>query len=123
MKIKSLGWRVLVKPITLEEEADVPEFLKNSKFVIKAGSDVNDERRAKVALEQGVVVDIGPQAFRNKEWGWNAQAEQEGLWSMPIKLGDKVWFGKYAGKLIPDPEDKQEYMLLLDEDLQCLIGE
>ncbi len=122
MKIKSLGWRVLVKPVTLEEDSAVPEFLKNSKFVIKAGMDINDERRAKVALEQGVVVDIGPQAFRNKEWGWNAQAEAEGLWIMPIKLGDKVWFGKYAGKLIPDPEDNQEYMLLLDEDLQCLIG-
>lgn len=113
MKLKPLGWRVLVKPITLEEEAAVSDFMKAAGFKIKAGLDINDERRAKVALEQGIVVAIGPQAFKNKEWDFE----------VPVKIGDKVWFGKYAGKLVPDPEDNQEYMLLLDEDLQCLIGE
>jgi co-chaperonin GroES (HSP10) len=113
VKIKPLGWRVLVKPITLEEEASVSDHMKKLGFVIKAGADANDDRRAKVALEQGVVVAIGPQAFKNKEWDFE----------VPVKLGDKVWFGKYAGKLVPDPEDGIEYMLLLDEDLQCLIGE
>jgi|ERR1700682_1074353 len=112
MKLTPLGWRVLVKPITLEEEATVSEYMKKAGFTVKAGLDINDERRAKVALEQGVVVAIGPQAFQNKEWDFK----------VPVKVGDKVWFGKYAGKLVPDPEDGVEYMLLLDEDLQCIIG-
>ena len=56
MKLRPLGWRVLVKPVTLEENEAVPEGLKALKFTIKAGLDINDERRAKVALEQGVVV-------------------------------------------------------------------
>jgi|ERR1017187_2187615 co-chaperonin GroES (HSP10) len=123
MSLNPLGWRVLVKPVTLEEDASMPEFLKTSKFLIKSGLDVNDERRAKVALEQGVVVSIGPTAFRDASWGWAKAAEEGGAWQMPVKVGDKVWFGKYAGKLIPDPTDGVEYMLLLDEDLQCQIGD
>ena len=123
MKLRPLGWRVLVKPITLEEEAALPDFLKNSKFIIKAGIDANADRRAKVALEQGVVVLIGPNAFKNKEWDWTHQKELSGEWKFPVMIGDKVWFGKYAGKLVPDPEDGVEYMLLLDEDLQCHILE
>ena len=119
MKLRPLGWRVLVKPVTLEEDAAMPEFLKHSKFQIKAGLDINDERRAKVALEQGVIVAIGGNAFRNKEWGYDGSPD----WVPPVSIGMKVWFGKYAGKLVPDPEDGVEYMLLLDEDLQCEIGE
>ena len=121
MKLRPLGWRVLVKPITLEEEAALPDFLKNSKFIIKAGEDANADRRAKVALEQGVVVAIGPNAFKNKEWDWSEEKEKSGEWKFPLKVGDVIWFGKYAGKLIPDPEDKIEYFLLLDEDCQCVV--
>jgi co-chaperonin GroES (HSP10) len=122
MKIRPLGWRVLVKPVTLEEDSAVSDYMKQAGFKIKAGLDVNDERRAKVALEQGIVVSIGPQAFRNKEWAWTQEREDNGSWLMPVTIGMKVWFGKYAGKLVPDPEDNVEYMLLLDEDLQCEIG-
>src|SRR5476649_2796227 len=83
MKIKPLGWRVLVKPVTLEEDAALPEFLKNSKFLIKAGMDANEDRRAKVAMEQGVVVALGSTAFKDKMWGWTQAKEDSGEWVVP----------------------------------------
>jgi len=123
MKLKPYGWRVYVAPIDLEEDLAMSEYLKNVGFKIKAGMDANDDRRAKVALSSGTLACIGPTAFHKEDWGWDEQKRCPTEFYDPPKVGDKVWFGKYAGKLVLDPEDNIEYMLLNDEDLQSQIEE
>lgn len=117
MKLKPTAWRVYVEPIDLEEDAMMSDYLKSIGLKIKAGLDANDDRRAKVALECGRIARVGPTAFKNKDWGYGTEDFD------PPKVGDKCWFGKYAGKLVLDPEDNIEYMLLNDEDIQSLIEE
>ncbi len=118
MKLKPTAWRVYVLPIDFEEDAAMSEYMKAINFKIKAGMESTDERRAKVALTMGQIASVGPTAFKNKDWGWSGA---EFLYGDPPKVGDKVWFGKYAGTLVMDPIDKLEYMLLNDEDIQSVI--
>jgi chaperonin GroES len=69
MKIKPLGDRVLVKPLTVEE-------------VTKSGI-VLPETAEKEKKEQGIIVAIG---------------DGEKIKKLHLKEGDKVLFGKYSGE-------------------------
>ncbi len=121
MKLRPYGWRVLVEPIDLEADVGMSEYLKDVGFKIKAGLDANDDRRAKVALACGTLKRVGPNAFHKQDWGWDEVRNEPTVWYEPPKIGDKVWFGRHAGKLILDPEDGIEYMSLNDEDIQTQI--
>ena len=96
MAVRALGHHVLVK---VEE----PE--KKSKGGIMIPNMVRDAERR--GSECGILVDIGPTA-------WLA----DGLGGIPwASIGDKIWFAKYAGKWVVDPETEEQVLLLLDTDV------
>lgn len=68
-----------------------------------------DNRRAKAGVDKGVVVAIGPTAYRD----FNVE--------VPVKVGDIVAFARFSGKTIVDPDDNEEYVALNDEDLVAIL--
>jgi co-chaperonin GroES (HSP10) len=96
--LKAIAWRVLVKPDPIEE--------KTSGGIVLA----LDEKLEKGARMTGVIVDIGDDVFPN------SLTEFAGL-----KVGDRIYFAKYAGKVVVDKNTKEEYIVLNDED--CVVKE
>ncbi len=70
-----------------------------------------NEKREQAAAEIGTVVDIGSTAF--KDYG-----ETPNL----IKVGDRVYFAKYAGKTVKDT-DGNEFLICNDEDIVGVLYE
>lgn len=99
--IKALGHFILVKVEQVEK-------------VSKGGIVLVDQmRQAEMrAAEKGVIVDVGPTA-------WAA----DGLGGEPwAKVGDTVFFAKYAGKWVKETdEDEDELLILLDTDIQARV--
>lgn len=101
-----LGHRILVKPEKLE---DVDEAFAAAK---RAGIQLldTDARKEQIAVDKGVVVAIGDTAF----------ADFGGVpW---CSVGDRIAYTRYGGKLIKDPADEVEYIILNDEDAICKIS-
>lgn len=108
LKIKAVGHRVIVK-------ADPVEVKTASGIVITV-----DEKREAAAAQKGTVVGIGEMAWKNKLYGYGIDG-----WEPWCKVGDRVYFARYAGKLIKDKIQGEEvvYFVLNDEDVQCQILE
>jgi co-chaperonin GroES (HSP10) len=68
-----------------------------------------ETKRAQAGVDKGVVVAIGPTAYRD----FNTD--------IPIKVGDVVAFARFSGKTIVDPKDDEEYVALNDEDLVAIL--
>lgn len=96
--LKALAWRVLVKPDPIEE--------KTSTGIVLA----LDEKLEKGARMTGVVMDIGPDVFPNSSVMYGG-----------LRVGDRIYFAKYAGKVVVDRDTKEEYIVLNDED--CVVQE
>ena len=95
--LEIVGFRLLVKPDDIEKERDIEGTEK--KLVI-----ITNDRYEKAAIQTGVVVGIGLQA-----WGGSTR------W---CEVGDRIMFSKYGGKWICDPSDEtKEYIVLNDEDV------
>jgi co-chaperonin GroES (HSP10) len=73
--------------------------------------DTAEKKREQAGVDQGVVVAIGPTAF--KDFGVDC----------PISVGDNIAFAKYSGKVVTDPDDNKVYVILNDEDVVCLVKE
>ena len=104
MSIKLLLHHVLVKASQVDETDEV---IRRAKA---AGIQVQLDQREKKAVEYGTVLQVGPTAF--KDYGRGPDI---------LKVGDTVSFAKYAGKAVKDKD--QEYLLLNDEDVLCVIGD
>lgn len=98
MRIEPAGHRVIVKPDALEEVTE-------GGIIIAHGA---DKKRKEQAQQTGVIVSVGPTA-------WKAFDEGE-PWAA---VGDRVYFAKYGGHIIED--SGQEYRLLNDEDITAII--
>lgn len=98
--------RILVKADRLEEVDKTHVQAKKLGLVIP---DHDDKKRAQAGVDKGTVISIGPTAFRD----FNAES--------PIKVGDYVAYARFAGKIIDDPETEEDFVLLNDEDIVCLI--
>jgi len=117
MKIKPCGHYVLVKPAKAEEK---DELLKKAKSF---GFEMNESvmKREQAAMTEGVIVAIGFQAW--KAYGADKNGER---WA---NVDDKVYFKRHVSDLIKDESDldedgkPQEYFLLVDENILCVIGE
>lgn len=96
--IKPAGHRVLVKPDAVEE-------ISKGGIVL-----VQNNKREKEAQITGVIVAIGPNAWKAYDGGepWAA-------------VGDRVYFAKYGGELIKDGDE--ELRILNDEDITAVFAE
>lgn len=104
--IKPLLHRIIVKQQKLEE---VDQTLKRARAAGIVIADHADTTRAQAGVDKGVVIAIGPTAYRD----FNTET--------PIQIGDVVVFAKFSGKVIQDPEDEEEYVALNDEDIVAII--
>lgn len=98
--------RIVVKQRNLSE---VREEYKRASAMNLVIPETEDKKRAQGGVDQGTVVAIGPTAFRD----FNTDC--------PIKVGDNVAFAKYSGKVVTDPDDEKEYVLLNDEDVVAVV--
>jgi chaperonin GroES len=100
MRVEPAGHRVIVKPDPLEEKS-------KGGIVIAYGE---DKKRVEQAQHTGVIVSVGPNAWKAFDDGvpWAA-------------VGDRVYFAKYGGFLIE--QDGEQYRLLNDEDITAIIRE
>lgn len=88
----ALGYRVLIKPEKIEE--------------VTAGGIVLPEtvrEKERLVTQTGEVVGIGPEC-------WDGKAQ----W---VEVGDRVLYSKYAQKHIQDPDTKENYVIVNDEDV------
>lgn len=102
--IQLLLHHVLVKPDDVTEADDIYRRAK------AAGLQLELSKREQKAVEYGIVVSIGPTAF--KDYGRGPDI---------LKHGDRISFAKYAGKSIKDGDT--EYLILNDEDVLAVITE
>ena len=98
--LEVIGHRVLIKPKELETKTQ-------SGILINYG---DAEKRHKVATMEGTIAGIGPLAWH--DWGDGTH------W---VEVGDRVLFAQYAGKLVQDPDTKEEFFVCNDEDVQVRI--
>ena len=71
-------------------------------------------KRAKAATVVGVVAGVGNMAWRAYDGG-------DPNWKPWAKVGDKVYFAKYAGKFITIEDE--DYIICNDDDIQAVIVE
>lgn len=111
------GHRVLVKNQKLEE---VDEVYKSAK---KAGlafvEDHDEHRRAQAGLDVGTVIQVGPDAW--KAFFHNSNPDGRGTFEPWCVVGDFIAFAKYSGKMIEDPETKEKYVVINDEDVVAVL--
>ena len=97
MKLKAVGYRMLIKLDAVEE-------------VLKSGLVIasdKERKRQEVGMEKGTVIDIGP----------NAYEELEGdPW---VKVGDRIMFQRYAGVIVED--GKTKFRAINDTDVYAII--
>jgi co-chaperonin GroES (HSP10) len=110
-KVKAIGHRVVIKPDPVVE--------KTASGLLLA-VDVKAER---TASQKGTVVGIGPMAWVNDLYGYGKPG-----WEPWCKVGDRVFFPRYGGKLIcvndgPHVSDEEREFLIVvnDEDIQLVI--
>jgi chaperonin GroES len=91
-----VGHRIIVKPDPVKEKTESGLFLAVDKKM---------EQNAQVA---GTIVSIGPDAWA---------AFRPSIPFAGLKIGDRVYYAKYAGKWIENPETKENLLVLNDEDI------
>ena len=104
LKIEAVGHRVIVK-------ADPVEETSKGGIVLSV-----DKKRETAGAQRGTVYAIGNMAWKNKLYGYGLDG-----WTPWCRVGDRVYFAPYAGKLIKDVPNDIAYFVLNDEDIQCLI--
>lgn len=114
MPIRPTGHRVLV-------QTDVIEMKTASGIVLAV-----DEKMEIGAKVTGTVLAIGPTAYSHPDLGGTPIVNDQGRViahkSNPwIKVGDKVYWAKYAGKRVVDPSDpltetKEKVLILLNDE-------
>jgi co-chaperonin GroES (HSP10) len=106
MAIKPILHRIVVKADDIDEKDEHFKRAKEVGILVAR----NERDREQAAIDTGVVVSIGPTAFR--DFGEDAP---------PIKEGDSVVYARYAGKVIVDPETDEKFVALNDEDVIAII--
>ena len=104
--IRPVGHRILV-------QSDIVETKTKSGLVLAL-----DEKLEVGAKVTGTVLAIGPTAYKHPDLGGDP-------W---CKVGDRVYWAKYAGKRVVDPDDpdtetsKKVLICLNDEDVVAVIA-
>lgn len=94
------GHKVLIKPKPVETKTA-------SGIVLPL-----DEAREFASTTEGTVIALGETAYLKVDDGrpW-------------VKPGDRVIFGKYAGAVAEDPDTKEQYVVVHDVDIVCIVTE
>lgn len=71
-----------------------------------------DEKVEAAAQQTGTVVGVGHTC-------WKSSTLDQAPWA---KVGDRVLFSKYAGRVIIDPVTGEDFMTMNDDDIICVIG-
>ena len=100
LQLKALGRRLIVKPDEVEVVTEGGIILTINKELERAGQIT------------GVIHSIGHLC-------WTDFIDEE-PWA---KVGDRIHFSRYAGRYIEDPETKERYMIMNDEDVLAIIEE
>lgn len=106
MNLEPVGKHILLKPHKIE---DVDPTYARAKAAGIAMPDLKEKTLAQRAVERATVVAVSPAAW--KDWFDGTP------WA---KVGDEVIFAKYGGHIIKDGDE--EYILLNDEDVLCVIS-
>lgn len=106
--IEVCGHRILVKPILLEESDDTYRSAKAAGIILAR----DNTKRERESVDRGVVLQIGPTAWQTDSLGGKPWAE----------VGDTVVYAKFAGKLVQDPETKEELICINDEDVCAIVS-
>lgn len=106
MAIKPILHRILVKPHDVHEKDESFAAARRMKLEI-VGKELEREQGA---VDTGVVVSWGPTVFIAFET------------DNPLTVGDRVVFAKYGGKTVEDPETKEKFVLLNDEDIIAILN-
>lgn len=105
--IKLILNRILVELQDLKREVDLGD---GRKLVLEYGE---HEKRHAASVTEGVVLDIGPDAY--KDWGYT-----DG--NFPLQIGDKVQFAKFAPRPVLDPDNPTAKLAVMnDEDVIAII--
>lgn len=96
MPIKPIAYLVLVRP---------DEVMETTESGLVLAVDKKMEANAQVS---GTIIDIGPDVYT---------AFKPTLPHAGLKIGDKVFYAKYAGKWIVDKKTREELLMLRDEDI------
>lgn len=116
--IVPMTYKILVKPDDLDRDPAYKKAQEAGIFI----PETEARELAKMAMDTGVVAAIGPTAFAAyaRESGCESYEVEEtrNKW---LKVGDRVGYAKYAGKAQLDPETGQKYLILADEDINCII--
>lgn len=102
-----VGHKILVKPDVVEKEYAVEGTDIKLQLVL-------NERQEQGAQVKGTLVAVGADAW--KAFGKDFTGKP---WA---SVGDRIYYSRYAGKAIEDPEEPEVYYLvMLDEDVNCII--
>lgn len=111
--LKMTGYRILVKP-------DAVEKTYGEVGIILA----QNERMEKTGIQRGIVVSVGPSAWKAFREVDDKGKEHNGKqWAIP---GDYILFARSAGRFVFDPfedtkDGKNEYLVMNDEDVLAVI--
>lgn len=103
--IKVVGYKVLLKMESLAERDETFKRLEKAGLAIPEHEDV---KRRDAGVDRGVVVGVGEDAYTEVKAPW-------------CKVGDTVAFAKYSGKLIEDPETKEKFIVINDDDVVAVL--
>jgi len=109
MRAVAVGFRVHVRPLSVEENDAVIASAKRTGIIVQEQT----ERQMLTGVDRGVVLEVGPIAF--KAYGGDEP------W---CKAGDMIAYTKNAGKFIKVSDDIKESILVInDEDVVCVLKE
>lgn len=104
--IQPFNNKLVIKPYKITEVDEVYKSAIASGIVL-TGED--KRKREQAAVDQGTVVAVGPTVFNDFHCPGT------------VNVGDEVVFAKYAGKEVEDPETKELFTIINDEDLVALL--
>jgi co-chaperonin GroES (HSP10) len=109
MKFEVRGHRLLIKPLEIKDE----EVSTGGIVIPKKSEDLKRERKGS---EQGEVLQVGSTC-----WKGGMFSSSDESWEPWCKVGDKIFFAKYSGKFVVDTDTQEEFLVINDEDVQCVI--
>ncbi len=119
LNLKPIGWKVFIAMDDAEDATNVSEELSKLGFEIRRGMDENEIRRSIASEDVGTIVAIGPHAWMRSDLQGGLE---RGQWEQWAKVGDKVIFGRNAGKLVRETSTGEWLMMINDEDIQAVIN-